>query len=490
MAAPASIATLTYAVRIPVVLKYLGELALVLAALALVPALAGLYYREPGIAASYLAVAMGLAAFGWPCAHRKDPARVQTNEALVVTALAYLLGSFAMAFPIMAAGVHIEDALFEAVSGITTTGLTLIANVESLPRTVLFGRAWLQWFGGLGIVVLSIALLLGNDVAARHLVEPAEAGEHLATTTRAFARRIAVVYIVLTLLAIALLAALGLSASDAVNYALAAISTGSFAPQNAGVAAIASGTARTAVVAIGLFGAVSLPLYFALVRRDWRRIASDPEMRALGAALIAGFAALAAIAFVRDGDGAAAELPGLALLTVSAQTTTGFAPIPLATLDSASKLVLIVAMTVGGAVGSTAGGIKLLRAVLVLRLLQLLLRRLSMPSRAVAELRVGGRKVESDEALRALALVLLFLIAALASWLPFLAAGYAPMDALFEVVSALATAGLSTGISSPGLAGGLTAVLAADMLFGRVELVAMLILFYPATWFARRSSES
>jgi trk system potassium uptake protein TrkH len=243
-------------------------------------------------------------------------------------------------------------------------------------------------------------------------------------------------------------------------------------------------------VAIGLFGAISLPLYFVLARRDWRRIASDPETRALGLALLAGFAVLAAIAFARDGGSAAARLPGLALLTVSAQTTTGFAPFPVATLDPASMLVLVVMMSVGGAVGSTAGGIKLLRAMLVFRLLQLLLRRLSMPSRAVAELRVGGRRVEPDEALRALVFVLLFLFAILISWLVFLVAGYAPMDSLFEVVSALGTVGLSTGISSPALPAGLKAVLAADMLLGRVELVAMLILFYPPTWFARRSSES
>ncbi len=490
MAAPASIATLIYAVRIPVVLKYLGELALVLAALALMPALAGLYYREPAIAASYLGVAVALAAIGWPCARRTEPARIQVNEALVVTAAAYLLGSLAMAFPMMAGGVRVEEALFEAVSGITTTGLSTIGNVEALPRTLLFGRAWLQWFGGLGIVVLSIALLLGNDVAARQLVDPAEAGEQLATTTRAFARRIAVVYVALTLFAIASLAALGLNAADALNYALAAISTGGFAPHNASVAAIGSGAARAAIIAFGLLGALSLPLYFAAVRGDWRRVVIDAEMRALGVALVAGFAALAAIAFARDAHDAAAALPGLALLTVSAQTTTGFAPFPVATLDAASKLVLLVAMSVGGAVGSTAGGIKLLRAILVFRLLQLLLRRLSMPSRAVAELRVGGRKVEPDEALRALTFVLLFLLAILVSWLPFLAAGFAPMDSLFEVVSALGTVGLSTGISSPGLAPGLKGVLAADMLFGRVELVAMLILFYPPTWFARRSSES
>lgn len=490
MAVPASITSLVHAVRIPVVLKYLGELALVLAALALMPAVAGLYYREFAIAASYFAVAVALAAFGWPCTRLSEPARIQVNEALVVTAAAYLLGSVAMSFPIMAGGIGVEQSLFEAVSGITTTGLSTIADVESLPRTLLFGRAWLQWSGGLGIVVLSIALLLGNDVAAHQLVDPADAGEQLATTTRAFARRIVVVYAALTLFAIASLAALGLNAADALNYALAAISTGGFAPQNAGLAAVGSGAARAAIIAFGLLGALSLPLYFAAARGDWRRVANNPEMRALAVALLAGFAALAAIAFARDAHGAAAALPGLALLTVSAQTTTGFTPLPIATLDAASKLVLLVAMSVGGAVGSTAGGIKLLRAILVFRLLQLLLRRLSMPSRAVAELRVGGRKIEPDEALRALVFVLLFLFAILVSWLPFLAAGYAPMDALFEVVSALGTVGLSSGISSPGLGPGLKAVLAADMLLGRVELVAMLVLFYPPTWLARRSSES
>lgn len=490
MVAPASIATLVHAVRIPVVLKYLGELALVLAALALVPALAGLYYGEPLIAAAYLAVAAALAAFGWPCARGAEPARIQVNEALVVIAAAYLLASLAMCLPMAAGGLRLEDALFEAVSGITTTGLSTIADVERLPRSLLFGRAWLQWFGGLGIVVLSIALLLGNDVASRQLVDPTEAGEHLATTTRAYARRVAVVYAVLTLLAIVVLAALGLSASDAVNYALAAVSTGGFAPHHESLAAIHSGPARTAIACAGLLGAISLPLYFSAARGDWRRIAADPETRALGLALLAGFAALAAIAFAREGGSAAQALPGLALLTVSAQTTTGFAPFPVATLDSASMLVLVVMMTVGGAVGSTAGGIKLLRAILVFRLLQLLLRRLSMPRHAVAELRLGGRKVEPEEALRALSFVLLFLLAALVSWMPFLAAGHAPMDALFEVVSALGTVGLSSGISAPGLAPGLKAVLAADMLLGRVELVAMLILFYPASWFARRSTES
>jgi trk system potassium uptake protein TrkH len=380
--------------------------------------------------------------------------------------------------------------LFEAVSGITTTGLSTIADLDLLPRTLLFARAWLQWVGGLGIAVLSIALLLGNDVAARRLVDPVEPGEHLATTTRAFARRIAIVYVVLTLLGVAGLAALGLNPSDAVNYALAAISTGGFAPHNAGIAAIDGTLARSAIITIGLFGAVSLPLYLSLARGNWRRIAIDPETRALGVMLLAVFAALSLIASVRHADGGIAALPGLALLTVSAQTTTGFAPVSVAALDAASLLVLIVAMSVGGAVGSTAGGIKLLRAILLLRMLQLLLRRLSMPSRAVVELQVAGRRVEPEEALRALVFVLLFLIAVLASWMPFLAAGYAPMDALFEVVSALGTVGLSTGISSSKLGGGLKAVLAADMLLGRVELVAMLILFYPATWFARRSAES
>jgi trk/ktr system potassium uptake protein len=478
--------TLTYAARPAVVARYLGEILVVLAAVAIPPALAGFWFTEHAIAWRYVAVAVTLAAVGWPLARRPPPTRIQTNEALVVTAAAYLLASAVMAYPMVAAGLPWPDALFESVSGITTTGLTMITDVETMPRTLVFVRSWLQWCGGLGIVVFSIALLMGNDVAARRLIDPVPTGEHLATTTRAFARRVAVTYAGLTFLAMATLAAFGLGPFEAVNYALAGISTGGFAPHTQSLAAIQGWPLRTAITAIGLVGAISLPLVGAFIRREWRRALDDAELRALVVmiALICGALALLGLAI----DGSASVADRL-LLGVSAQSTTGFAAAPPGELDAASKLVLMVAMATGGSVGSTAGGIKLLRLLVIVGLLGLLLRRAAMPSRAVAQLSVRGRPVSSEQALSMLAVVMLFPLAALVSWLPFLAAGLDPLDSLFDVVSALGTVGLSTGVTSPDLAPGLKAVLGIDMLLGRVEFFAMLVLIYPATWFARRHTE-
>ncbi|MCG6876636.1 MAG: TrkH family potassium uptake protein [Betaproteobacteria bacterium] len=477
---------LTYAVRPAVVARYLGELSLVLAAVAIAPALVGVWFAEYDIASRYLAVALILAGMGGLLTRLPAPARIQTNEALVVTAAAYLLASAVMAYPMTSAGLAWTDAVFESVSGITTTGLSMIADVASLPRTLVFVRSWLQWCGGLGIVVLSIALLMGNDVAARRLIDPVPTGEHLATTTRAFARRVAGTYVTLTLLAVAALAALGLGAFDAVNHALAGISTGGFSPHAQSLAAIEGWPARTAITTIGLVGAISLPLVGALARREWQRVLGDTELRALlvMTALICG--ALALLGLVIDGSASVADR---LLLGVSAQSTTGFAAAPPGELDAASKLVLMVAMATGGSVGSTAGGIKLLRLLVLVGLLGLLLRRAAMPSRAVAQLSVHGRPVSGDQALAMLAVVMLFPIAALVSWLPFLAAGLDPLDSLFDVVSALGTVGLSTGVTSPHLAPALKAVLGIDMLLGRVEFFAVLVLIYPATWFARRHTE-
>jgi len=174
------------------------------------------------------------------------------------------------------------------------------------------------------------------------------------------------------------------------------------------------------------------------------------------------------------------------LIAVSAQTTVGFAPVDPGSLDAGSKLTLIVAMLIGGDAGSTAGGIKILRFLIVVRLLHVLLLRSALPPHAVMPFRVADRTLEPPEVQIAVSIVLLFAITLLVSWLPFLLLGYAPLDSLFDVASALGTVGLSTGVTGPALHPLLKAVLCVDMLMGRLEIVAVLVLFYPRTWFGRR----
>ena len=395
-----------------------------------------------------------------------------------------------MTYPVMAAGLGFEDALFECISGVTTTGLSTLTAVESRSPSFLFARVWMQWYGGLGIVVLSVALMFGYDVTARRLVETPTTTENLDTATRLHARRTFVTYAVLTLLAIAVLWAMGLPLLTAVTHAMAALSTGGFSSFDASLAAVPGWSLRFVIMAFAFLGALALPLYYRVYRQGWRSIMGDEELRALILVTMVVSALLAFFMYHAGEQNRMAVAGNALLMGISAQTTTGFSSIPVTALDNASKLVLIASMAVGGSIGSTAGGIKLLRLLLLWRLLQLVIRRAAMPAHAVTELRFGGRVVDSAELVRALLPVILFVVVTLVSWLPFMALGYAPLNALFEVVSATGTVGLSSGITAPDLSPLLKAVLCADMLLGRLEFVAILILLYPATWIGKRSGSS
>lgn len=481
----AGIASLSYTVRPRVLGKFLGQIAGMLGALTIVPLLVSLLYQEYRFTTRLAVIStLLLLAGGW-LSRLPTPEQVQRNEALSLVALAFVLAPLCMIYPMMAAGLTPLDALFEAVSGVTTTGLSVLPHIAEQPHTLLFLRAWMQWYGGLGIVVLSIALLMGHHAAVRRLAEPA-VGESLATTARIHARRMLIVYVSLTVAGGLLLWALGLNGFSAVTHVLAAVSTGGFSPLEHSLGDLTDWTQRFAVIGLSLLGAVPLALYYRVALRDWRALWQDAELRTL---LIAGAlcSALVAWSLYRAHGDMAGLWPQAILLGLSAQTTTGFSVLPVQALDHFGLLVLILAMSLGGGLGSTAGGIKLLRLLVIMRVLHHSLRRSAMPPHAVSTPRLMGKPLEDEDIVQAMTLVLLFAAVVVLSWLAFLAGGYPPLDALFEVVSATATVGLSTGITSHALSPALKLVLCLDMWLGRVEILALLVLCYPRTWFGKRS---
>ncbi len=479
------IETLRHAVRWRVLLKYLGVLGLVLAALDAVPLLVSLVLGEAALAPLFAAPVLLLILLCLPLARLDAPSRLQLNEALAIVVLSFALGALVMSLPLAAlAGQGWLDGLFEAVSGITTTGLGTLATVEDKPRSFLFARAWLQWYGGLGIVVLSLALFMHNGLFARQLIETEAVGETLVSSTWYYARRILAVYAALTLAA---LTAIWLATDDgfgALTHALAAVSTGGFSSFDASLGHWGYGPAGV-MLAFALLGAVPLPLYHRAWREGlWRgpqRLLRNAELRALLAAT--ALTTVLLVLWTQPGAGMATDtLSQALLLAMSAQSTTGFALAPVAALDDASKLTLIASMLVGGGVGSTAGGFKLMRLLLLLRVLQLVLARAAAPRHAVIE-----PQLDDEDLWRALLIILLYILLVFLSWLAFVAHGYAGIDALFEVVSATATVGLSTGITRPALEPLLKLVLCFDMLAGRVEIFALLVVLHPGTWFGKRA---
>lgn len=143
-------------------------------------------------------------------------------------------------------------------------------------------------------------------------------------------------------------------------------------------------------------------------------------------------------------------------------------------------------MLTGGGMGSTAGGFKLLRLLMAVSVLRLILLRTCLPKHAIINPRLAGRRLQDEEIRAALLLIMLFVVVASLSWLPFVAMGYDPLDSLFEVASALGTAGLSVGVTSASLPTLLKGILCIDMLMGRLEIIAWLVMLYPGTWFGRR----
>jgi trk system potassium uptake protein TrkH len=147
-------------------------------------------------------------------------------------------------------------------------------------------------------------------------------------------------------------------------------------------------------------------------------------------------------------------------------------------------------MFVGGDTGSTAGGIKITRLLIMLALIRLVIMRTRLPPHAVSEPSLAGRRLENEEVYAALTVVMLHALVILLSWLIFVASGYDPLDSLFDVTSAVGTVGLSAGVVDESLTSGLKWLLTADMFMGRLEVVAVIVLLYPPTWFGRRAEVS
>lgn len=478
---------LAYAVRIRVVLKYCGQLGLMLGILTLVPLVFASLNAEWVQVERYAILCSGLFLLGGLLARLPAPAHIQANEALTVTALTFLLAALLMSWPMLDTGIAYIDALFEAVSGVTTTGLSTLGSLDGRSDTFLFARAWMQWYGGLGIIILSVALLMGHQAVARRLSDPVESGDTLVTTARMHAQHSLLVYGTLTLLGWLLIWLLSGEGFTALLHVLAAVSTGGFSNYDASLAGLSSHTVAIAVMTVSFLGAVSLPLYWRVAHAGWRRglhtLLKDVELRALVLACLLIGSVLSWLAWRH---GAAEPWYQGMMMGVSAQTTTGFATQAVSDMDPGSKVVMIISMLIGGSVGSSAGGVKILRLLILLRLLQLMLRRTVLPPHAVIQPALGGQRLEADDMIRAMQVILMFVIITLLSWLVFVVMGYDPLDALFEVVSATGTVGLSSGIARPELESLLKGVLCFDMLAGRVEIIALLVILYPRNWFGRR----
>jgi trk system potassium uptake protein TrkH len=459
-----------------------------------VPVLVALIAGDTAMALECLAVAVVMAGAGALAMRSREPPDVRKNEVLAAAALAFIIAGALMAWPLADGGRPSIDSLFESVSAITTTGLSTLASTETASAAFLFTRAWMQWCGGYVIVILAAALIMEPGIAARQLAgtDTANNGETILSGSRANALRLLVFYAALTVLVFLAVLATGAGAFDALIHTLSAISTGGFSSHDQSIAALPL-SSRAVLSVASILGAVSFSVYLLAWQGGWRGRKDLVAAVSASTRLLAAIAVVAVIVMLSFALNAG-DLPSmrdavdLTLLAVSAQTTTGFAPLPVGDQPAATQLALAFSMLVGGDAGSTAGGIKIFRLLLLISLARLLLLRAALPAHTLTRTASGGRIFDEEELQTATGLVGLYALFIAGSWLVFAASGIAPAAALFDIVSAISTTGLSAGVTSPDLAAHLKLVLIFNMLLGRLEIVAVLVLLSPHTWIEWRNS--
>ncbi|TVM15036.1 TrkH family potassium uptake protein [Oceanidesulfovibrio indonesiensis] len=478
---------LSFAIRPQLLLKSFGDMGPVLIALTIVPAAVSVGFAHYAIAMRYGVVILFL--LGLTLLARRTRASLksmQTNEVFALVALLFILVPLLMTYPMMHTGISFLDACFEALSGATTTGLSTLPSVNDMPGPFLFARAWMQWYGGLGIVAFSLALVVQPGGIAKRLSTAEDPGDDLWGGTKAYARRVLGVYLALSAVGVLALLLSGASLFDSVVFAMAAVSTGGYAPYDSSLAATGLPT-QLVTVAVCVLGAAPFILFAPAYRKSRGSRIMRVEAMTLAAMCVLGVAIVSLCLRYLDSMDWGAVLKHAPVLAFSAQSTAGFANMDLAPLHAATKAVLLPAMLVGGCVGSTGGGVKILRLLIFVGLLRTFLARVNMPPHAVRPPRLLGVELDENVIRNALLLTVLYVLTVSGSWIAFLAYGYPPLESLFDVVSAVGTVGLSAGVVSNDLPAFLKLVLCLDMLLGRVEIIAILVLLNPSSWIGRRA---
>ncbi|MDG6256362.1 MAG: TrkH family potassium uptake protein [Methanomicrobiaceae archaeon] len=460
------------------VLKYLGLVMIGMGAVLFVPLVVAVLFGSYTVAAAYATIAVCVIVAGYGMYRMLPDADLEWKDALVIAALIFPLSSAISAIPIsISTGMPLLDSLFEAVSGLTTTGLSVAPDGGD--PVFLFARSWLQWIGGIGIVLIVLSVVIDPGTSAYRLYSINFAGKKLRPNVIGAAKTLGSIYLGITLIALFLLIAAGMPPFDALCHAFASVSTGGFSTKDDSIAGF-SGILIPATVLLGcVLGAINFGLYPRLIENP-RLLLSSEQVRGFLVVLAAGVLMLA---FTMQECGTFSFVAGAAAFqALSALTTAGFSTIDVGALPESAKFVLSALMWIGGSVGSTAGGIKILRLILLAKIIHLVFIRFFLPREALTPFKIEGEVVESGEVSTILTFVLLYILVIVVSVLVFTLHGIGTGDALFEVSSALGTVGLSAGVTSAAMAPLLKVVLIADMLLGRMEIIPLCILLFPRTW--------
>ncbi len=471
------------------VIHLLGHLLLLTAVFLGVPVLAAAIFSEPmwPYVASIVVAAGGGAAI--LRLSRPSSTKIRPRDGFLIVSGSWVAVSLVGALPYLMTGVlGPADALFESVSGFTTTGSTVIGDVSVVPRALLLWRALSQWLGGMGIILFTIAILPLLGIGGMQLFKaevPGPVVDKVRPRLAATARSLWGIYVGLTAIELGLLKVAGMSWYEALCHALTTLPTGGFSTRNASVGEFGSPAIEWIITVFMLLAGINFVLHYRLLVGRGREVWKDVELRYfLGVVAVA--VATLTVATYSAGDAILDTVRAAAFQTASILTTTGYATVDFEVWPSLALIVLLILMVLGGMSGSTGGGIKSLRALLAVTSLRTTLHRLIHPH-AVRPVKYNGQVV-SESVLSGIwsFLTAYILLAALGSAVV-AAHGYdivtsisASMTAIGNVGPGFGEVGAYDNFSHfPAL---VKVVLAVIMLFGRLEIFTLLAIFSREFW--------
>ena len=472
------------------ILRTLGQILLIFAALLLLPLFVSLLHREaplplliPLCGAALLGLALSLL-------HPKTTA-LYARDGFVIVGLGWILISLFGALPFFLSGAlpTYIDALFESVSGLSTTGASVATDLDAMPRGVLFWRLFSHWIGGMGVLVFLMAVLPMSGKHSMHIFRaevPGPTKGKLVPRARQTARVLYTIYITLTLTEAILLLFGGMSVYDAILHAFATAGTGGFSTNPGSIAGFGSRYIETVVAVFMMLFGVNFNLYFLLLIGSWKDVLKNEELHwYLG--LIFG-AVLALTLGLQKSFGGFAAAFHQAFFNVNAiMSTTGFGTVDFTTWPEYGKWILVLLMFCGGCAGSTSGGMKLSRLMILFKTVIAELRQMVRP-RSVQRVEMDGRRVEAGT-IRAAAIfaVLYFALLLLFSFLVSLdgadlATSFTAALSCLSNVGPGMTAAIGPAGSFAFFSLRTKLLLSLAMLLGRLELYPILVLFSPRTW--------
>lgn len=477
-------------VNIKLILKTLGKIYLIQAGYMALSLLVAIYYGDP---LSYFLIPMGLlVATSLPLMKLKVKNTIFTaKDGLVAVALIWLTMSLFGAIPYAIQGGFgtLIDCLFESASGFTTTGATILREVESLPRSILFWRSSTQWLGGMGILVLALALFPSIGERAQNLMaaeSPGPTSEKLTARISTSSKILYLIYTSLTLLLILCLYLTGMDLFDCVVNALSTAGTGGFSVLNNSIAGYNNLAAEIVITVFAALFGINFTVFFMLVTGHFRKALKNNELVFYLSTIAVSIAIITANTYsMYRSVGTALRHASFNVVTII--TTTGFSSFNYDTWPELSKFIIVFLMLMGASAGSTGGGIKCARVMILCKGVLRELRRMISPKR-VSTLRMNGKQLQETTLTNTFAFFVLYFLIGLGACFVISMDNFDFTTTVTSVIACLSNIGPALG-NITGPAGNYAdfsqlskVVLSLCMIVGRLEFFPMIALFLPASW--------